>query len=222
MVPMRHKRKLYYPVGLLSLSILLFLFVVDTINDSLAHLQSTMEVNLFPGNYREYLEHRRDFDNLDIPPNGNWNIFTFTGDEKSNAKVFDSLYTAIKQFILKRDSLRSIEIRLDRKMPYSRFVLIMDMLPFENVSQFSLIDSSIWVPRFPSYRKSQYDEVNVGSLGHCVMFYREEKIRSKNVFVQWEMYFRNAVTKIPLPILLAWLGLFSLNIVRLVKWRKVK
>lgn len=219
---MKQKRKLYYPVGLLSLSILLFMFVVHVLNDYIAHPQSIFEVNLFSGNYREYLEHRLDFDNLDIPPNGNWNIFMFTGDEKSNAKVFDSLSTAIKQFILKRDSLRSIEIRLDRKMSYNRFVLIMDMLMFNNVPQFSLIDTNIWVPRFPRYKKSQYNELNLGSLGHCLMLTREEKIRSKNVFVQWKLYFWDAVTKIHLPIMFAWLGLFFLNIVRIVKWRKVR
>ncbi len=221
-VPMKHKRKLFYPVGLLSLAVLLLLFVVVTINDSFAHFQSTFEINLFSGNYREYLQRRSDFDSLEIPPNGNWKIFTFTGDEKSNAIVFDSLSTAIKQFILKRDSLRSIEIRLDRKMSYNRFVLIMDILMFNNVQQFSLIDTNIWVPRFPRYRKSQYDEIDPGLLLNCILFNGVPKIKANNMFVQWNLYFREAVTKIPLPIILAWLGLFSINIVRLVKWRKVR
>lgn len=219
---MQHKRKLYYPVGLLSLSVLLFLFIIDILNDSRAYTKKVMVVTITPENYREYMSDRKKYSDIDIPPDGNWNVFTFTGDEIKNIKVFYTLHDAIKQFILKRDSLRGIEIRMSRKMSLNCFVLIMDMLEIEKANRYNIIDSSIWLPRFPCYSKPHYDRI---TFDDCVIIpswpYHVKVRRSKEVFEQWEVYFLDEVTKIPLPIMLAWLGLFSLNIVRLVKWRKV-
>jgi len=79
------------------------------------------------------------------------------------------------------------------------------------------------VPRFPFYSKPQYDRLRL-TLGDCVIVpswpYQVKARRPKKVVEQWEVYFRDELSKIPLPIMLVWLGLFSLNIVRLVKWRK--
>jgi len=140
---MKHKRKLFYPVGLLSLSILLFVFIVDMLNDSRAYTKKILEVNLLPENYLEFLNYRETYSDIDIPPEGNWNVFTFTSDEKKNTKVFDSLLVAVRQFILTRDSLRAIEIRMSRKMSYNRFVMILDMLQREKADQYNIINSTI-------------------------------------------------------------------------------
>lgn len=219
---MKHKRKLYYPVGLLSLSVLLFMFVVHVLNDYIAHPRSILEVNSSYENYDNYLSDKKKKCDIDIPPEGNWNVFTFSGDEKKNTKTFDSLRVAIEQFILSRDSLRGIEIVMSRKMSYSRFVMILDMLRREKADQYKIINSTIWVPRFPFYSKPQYDRI---TLDDCVIIpswpYHVKVRRSKELLEQWEVYFRDELTKIPLSIMLAWLGLFSLNIVRLIVWRNV-
>lgn len=220
---MKHKRKLYYPVGLLSLSVLLFMFVVHVRNDYIAHPRSTLEVNSSYANYDNYLSDKKKKCDIDIPPNGNWRVFTFSDYEKKNTKTFDSLRVAIEQFILSRDSVRGIEIVMSRKMSYNRFVMILDLLRHEKADQYNIINSTIWVPRFPFYSKPQYDRL---TLDDCVIIpswpHHVKVRRSKKVVEQWEGYFCDEVTKIPLPIMLAWLGLFSLNIVRIVKWRKVR
>jgi len=223
---MKHKRKLYYPVGLLSLSILLFLFIINLLNDHRAYAKNVIEVNVFNENYRNSLKRwKKDYNwDIDIPPHGSWNVFTFTNDEKVNKRIFDSLHVATTQFMLNRDTLRGIEILLNSKMSFNRFVLILDMFELEKIDRY-VIDSSIWIPRFSRYRKPINNNSKSFICGGVIYPPDPDVIelgRLDMVFVKWWFFCRDEMQKIPLPIMLAWLGLFSLNIVRLVKWRKVK
>lgn len=221
--PRRHKRKLYYPIGLISLVILPLLFISYVKKDPNAQIQKLIDISIVPQEYKEYLEYwKKDYD-IDIPPDGHWNIFAFTNNEYNNSLTFKNLCYAVKLFNDCRDTVSGIEIKLNRKMPYNRFIQIIDMLGVENINLYFIINSDIWVPRFPRAHNiiNQSSDVVINTIESIYIKSPLTMIeRLRDSLISLKLLWQEDVIKIPVLIILIWILLFILNIIRVVNWRK--
>jgi hypothetical protein len=133
------------------------LFFYHIAKSPVIYPKGTLEVNLPPPDFWNWVK-KQGFD-IDVPPKGKWKQFEFGANDVDNVPVFTRLHKEIQNFISLRDTLHGTHIRLDRKMPYYRFIKILDMLQIENVARYSVVGSDIWVPRFPKRRYLPFHDV---------------------------------------------------------------
>jgi hypothetical protein len=214
---MNYSRKSYWPAGLISLVFLPILFLLFMQYSPFARIKSAMEISLLPSNYREVLGGSSA--NFDIPPDGIWEVFSFTQSETENSKIYTNLRQALKRFYPLPDTLKGIEIRFDKRTPYKRFVFIMDILNMEEISsRFMVIGSSIWIPRFHHLRPFS----NIDSPRLWKPIPPSWPQTAINMVNQWKTLLLLDIPQIPIPITLAWVGLFFFNIIGINRRLKIQ
>lgn len=196
-------------MGILSLSILPLLLLGHLAGNPRIYPKVSLEVNLPPPDVWGEIE-REGFD-IDIPPKGEWKQFQFGANEVDNVPTLMRLHEEIKRFVASHDTLQSIHIFLDRKVAYSVFIKVLDILQLEKVPRYALAGTDIWVPRFP--RRMYFPS------GDTVFFPSPPPLTLSDIVRQISHYWQDRVMSLPPILLLAWLGIFYINIRRLRKFR---
>jgi hypothetical protein len=222
----KHRRKLFWPLGLISLTVLPLMFFVYLKDNPAAHTKCTMEINLWPVNHEEFISrwalYTGETADIDTPPDGLWNVFKFSSNETENINALEQLHKEIIRFKLQRDTIRGIEVRLDSKMSYNRFVKILDVLYNEDITRYNIIKSTIWVYKYP--RQKFLKEIGpfpIYGLDVIVLEPSNWLERFDYKVSVWKWFWKEEVTQIPLPITLTWSMLLILNIVRINKWHNM-
>jgi hypothetical protein len=205
---------MFWPIGLLVLAIIPLVFYWHIANDPIYHTKYTMEINMPPsGDY--FKIQKRIYPNLDVPPSGNWKIFSFSGDVASNELRLAELQQEVKRFMKQGDTIQGIQIILSRQMTYNMFVKTIDMLNLENVTQYSIWNSNVWIHKFPRTTR-QVDEYPMTICGGVHFTNYNLPLtwfqRVKQAIQEYYFYFHNAVQQLPLSVILVWFLLFALNI----------
>jgi hypothetical protein len=218
MIHKRYRRMIFVPIGLISLVMLSILFLLSLINDQRAQTKVIFEINLFPKDYySSYYKHMVDFD---IPPNGKWDVFRFTINETTNEKVLNELHKRIVMFRTQRDTLCGIEIRMEKRMSYNRFIKIIEILNMEEIN-YNLNDDSIWIHRYPCLHKLKRhikeDIFICGGVGISELPAYKVDRSLANTLALYKDYFANNFVRIPLHIIFGLLIIILLNIVRIYK-----
>jgi hypothetical protein len=222
MILRRQKRKLFWPLGLISLTLTPLWFFSNLKDNPAVRTYYTMEINLPPQNYNEYSKRWLGERDIDIPPHGRWNVIQIPNTLTQIDKIFDSLRIVVHQFNEGHDTLCGIEIRLNSFLSYNSFVKILDILNVEDISRYAIIRSSIWIPHFPRYKylhKTNVRDFICGGVGLYTppvpTFYERIEFFVSDIKSFWI----NQIICIPLPILITWVALLILNIFRINKWQ---
>jgi biopolymer transport protein ExbD len=206
-----NRRKLFWPVGILSLAILPILLVGYVSSVPGIYRTSGIEINLPPSDLWGWVERER-FD-IDIPPDGKWQQFQFGASEIDNTPIVKHLQENIRKFMTSHDTIQGIHILLDRKTSYNIFIKVLDILQQEKVSRYSLVGAEIWIPRFPRRVYFPIPFTDRVYSGHAL------RPTLSDILPQVSRYWFEQVILLPPVLLLAWLVLFYVNIRRVLEFR---
>ncbi len=147
-----HKLKLYIKSDIIVMIILLLILFTFLVVDRSIINARIVNINSFPVNDLEYLSESRYFEDLfdiDVPPDGKWNVYTFTNNDRFNSNLISNLQSDIHQFITQHDTNKNIKINLDRNMSYNQFIKIINILDNYKISRFNVNNSNIFIFRYP-------------------------------------------------------------------------
>jgi hypothetical protein len=205
----KHKRKMFFPVGLLSLAIIQLIFFHQIKTNPIFHQQYYSEINL-PRNAVHYFK----------PLSGKWKRFSFSEDDSFNRSQLANLRQEVKLFMKRVDTIQGIQIMLNRQMTYNRFITIVDMLNMENVTRYSFGISNIWVHKFPcrilTANEYPFYYLTCGGvhfIGNDIPLTWSQ--HAKQMIQQYYLYFHDAIQQLPIPVIFVWLLMLFLNIYKI-------
>lgn len=178
-----HRRKLFWPIGLLTLAILSLTFFDYVANHYKFHLNAAVEINLpFPAENRgEMKKIKMECPVMAGPLNGAWHLFSFIGDPIHDSSQLSYLQKEIKRFVSQRDTLKGIHIRFDRQA--NTFFQILDILNPEYSGRYILSGSGIWVHKFLGTELALHLEID--SIPSAIRFKAENVGKEKLVIVKY-------------------------------------
>ena len=216
MIPRRHHRKLFFPFGLLTLS-LLDLVLIDRVQKELhLHHYQGIEVNFLPEQYWELLT--RNHPNVEISPLGPWKSFRFTRCDTTNIAVLNNLEDEIKQFLLHRDTSEGIRIEFERESSYDTFAHIMDMLVQSRVHRYTHVNHAIWLPKYSAAFAMSNLSDNVITIYPGT---GSKSIFPDSAVAHDQVYDQRSKSALPIPILLLLLAYCILNFYQVYRYHQL-
>ncbi len=140
------RKRVFHPTGLISLVILPIVFSWMVVHESRFHPKATLEFNLSPDTSWTWMK-KIGYD-IQLPRTGEWINFHLDSSAVNNDAELLRFEEAVRMFVSRRDTLKSICIVIGRGTRYSALVQIVDILHENGDVHWLYLPGQIWVPRY--------------------------------------------------------------------------
>lgn len=143
------REKLYYVPGIISLTILPFLFVYFADKEIRARTLGVIPIVVadtslpkrFPDVFKDY--------ESTFPPKRNYVNIAFTGNEMTDKVKLDFSQVNINEILASNDSTNGLHFHFGESSRYWAFVKAIDILKTEGANTYMPLDNDLWFYHFP-------------------------------------------------------------------------
>ena len=144
------QKKLFYVPGIISLTILPFLFIYFADKELSAKTVGVIPIVIADTNLpKKFPEVFRNFKGT-FPPKRDYVDIILTGDENADKVKLDFAQVKIRETLASNDSTKGLHFHFGDSSRYGTFVKAIDILRAEGAKTYMPLDNDIWFYHFPT------------------------------------------------------------------------
>jgi|ERR1039458_2095951 hypothetical protein len=145
------RKKIYYVPGIISLTILPFVFIYFANREIKPKTFTVLSIFLADTNLpKKYPELFTKY-NGHFPPQRNYTEIILTGDNRNDETKLDSAQLRIREILSQKDTKRGVHFRFTDNSQYGTFVKTVDILYMERAKTFMPLDNRTCRRRWQKY-----------------------------------------------------------------------
>ncbi len=145
----KKRKKIYYIPGIISLTILPFLFIHFADKELKANSIAVIPIVLTDTNLpKKFPEVFKDYKET-FPPKRNYTDIVLTGNLKDDGIKLEFAQIKIRKILSANDPINGVHFQFGNSSQYWTFVKAIDILRIEGAKTYMLLDKDLWFYHFP-------------------------------------------------------------------------
>ena len=193
----KHKSKIYYSAGFISIILLPILCVLNSKNNEAFTNCCSMDIQIWDGK-------EDDLGNKGLTKFLNSKKYTtvnLNGDNCADLKKIDKAAIEIKEITLSKDSIRGVKFHFGPNSDYATFIRVLDVLAIQKPGFYVPYKDDIFVAN-PKLKKTNFKKLKYIPIRYCSVWRKTD-----NNFIDWP-FWKEIFKKYYLVIILYFLMVF--------------